>query len=320
MAARRKTNEEFIELCKKREDFNEYKLLDEYEKSNKKIKIKHKTCGNIFEMTPHNFYYNKEKCPYCFKGSNIRRNSFLEVKIFIEKDNKYELLSKKYDNTSTKLKIRCKKCDSVFLMNYRDFKRGYGCPSCAGNKKLSYDELSSKIKNIDSEYKMIKNAKDRDNYKNVHSKIKIKHLSCGRTFKKSYNNFRNGQRCIYCSLEKGESFAVKNIKEFLDKNHIKYKSEITFKDLINPKTNKKLRIDFYLEDLNLYLEYDGKQHFCYSEKGLYTYDKYLELKERDEIKNKYFKENNLNLIRINYKEDEIKILKDIIFNDYPYEK
>ena len=37
---------------------------------------------------------------------------------------------------------------------------------------------------------------------------------------------------------------------------------------------------------------------------------------RHEIKDDYFRENNLRLVRISYKQNEIEILKSILFNDY----
>ena len=316
LIGKRRTHEEFIKLCRKRNDFKEYKVLTKYTGAFDKIKFKHLVCGKTFMMTPHNFYYNKHKCPHCNKGSVIRKNSFEKVKQTIEGKKRYLLLDKSYINCKTKLHIKCLKCNNTFEMTFTDFKSGYRCPSCAGNKKLKYDDLDDLIKKINSNYKLCKKSKDKENYKNVHSKVTIKHKICGRSFIKSYNNFRNGQRCPYCTSEDSDSEAVKNIKIFLEEENIKYSTEVTFDDLYSPDSDKKLRIDFYLPDYDLYIEYDGKQHFEWSEKGIFTYDKYLKIKERDEIKDDYFRENNLRLVRISYKQNEIEILKSILFNDY----
>lgn len=46
--ARRKTNKEFLLELDKLEDGSEYLVLDNYVKSNVKIRFKHLVCGNIF--------------------------------------------------------------------------------------------------------------------------------------------------------------------------------------------------------------------------------------------------------------------------------
>ena len=60
-----------------------------------------------------------------------------------------------------------------------------------------------------------------------------------------------------------------------------------------------MSFDFYLQDLNLLIEYDGRQHFepikCWG--GI---DKFNNLKRRDKIKNKYAKDNSIDLLRISF--------------------
>lgn len=43
----------------------EYEYLEEYKTAMQKIKVKHKLCGHIFYITPHNHIINKEGCPIC---------------------------------------------------------------------------------------------------------------------------------------------------------------------------------------------------------------------------------------------------------------
>lgn len=67
------------------------------------------------------------------------------------------------------------------------------------------------------------------------------------------------------------------------------------------------RIDFAIKNNNTikcFIEYDGEQHFGYTGKGWNTQENYLKIKERDEIKNSYAKENNIPLFRISYKDFE----------------
>ena len=89
------------------------------------------------------------------------------------------------------------------------------------------------------------------------------------------------------------------VKEFLDKNKIEYKSEYTI--FIG---DNYYRYDFYLQQYNLFIEYDGQQHYepvrfhgNNIEENMQMFQK---VQEHDKIKNKYCEENNIHLLRIPY--------------------
>lgn len=101
------------------------------------------------------------------------------------------------------------------------------------------------------------------------------------------------------------------INNFLTENKIPHETEY-------PVTidGSRYRFDFYLPQYNLFIEYDGQQH--YEAMRFYGGDKErneIELRKtqkRDEIKNQYCKENNINLLRIPYW--ETKNIETIINN------
>lgn len=66
----------------------------------------------------------------------------------------------------------------------------------------------------------------------------------------------------------------------------------------------RLRFDFYLPKQNTLIEWDGEQHF--TRRGKYGED-YDNLKQNEELKNQYCKENNIKLIRIHYKVPEKEV-------------
>jgi len=73
-----------------------------------------------------------------------------------------------------------------------------------------------------------------------------------------------------------------------------------------------LPFDFYIENYNLIIEFDGKQHFepisrFGGEEG------FNKIKINDAIKNNYCKLHKINLIRINYRQNISNIL-DNFFN------
>lgn len=50
-----------------------YTVVGEYKNADKKIDIKHNTCGNIYSVTPNKFYHGGRRCPVCNNRSNPER-------------------------------------------------------------------------------------------------------------------------------------------------------------------------------------------------------------------------------------------------------
>ena len=187
---------EFLKKLNEISDFKEYELLSEYKGSKEKIKLLHKKCGNIFDMKSNNFTSNNQRCPVCF-GKKLKTQKEIENDIFNLVGNEYVVKSN-YKNYNTKILLlhNISSCNKEYLVTPADFlSGGYRCPHCSGNYKIKKEDLEEKIKKLDKEYSLISIP---DDYKNVHSKILIKHELCENTFSMSYNNFRNGQRCPIC--------------------------------------------------------------------------------------------------------------------------
>lgn len=83
------------------------------------------------------------------------------------------------------------------------------------------------------------------------------------------------------------SFMESKIKSILEKHEIEFYREVIFENLINPKTNKELRFDFYLPHQNILIEYDGLE-----------YHKSSDSKYRDGLKDKFALEYNFDLHRL----------------------
>lgn len=110
-----------------------------------------------------------------------------------------------------------------------------------------------------------------------------------------------------CLVSFGESL----INQYLTSHNYNFKTQVSFNDLINPKTNKKLRFDFGIYDnqnnLLTLIEFNGKQHYLkdspfYSEEGVY----------RDSLKIKYCEINHIPLLIIKYDQDILTILQDYL--------
>lgn len=132
---------------------------------------------------------------------------------------------------------------------------------------------------------------------------------CGNFCEVSSTNLICGKiKSCGCLLSHGEQI----IQNILRELNIRYQAQKTFAQCINPKTNTKLRFDFYLPDYNCCIEYDGVQHFIQRDKR-WIHETLQQIQYRDKIKNIYCQNNNIHLIRIPYTELN-KIDKDYLFD------
>ena len=135
---------------------------------------------------------------------------------------------------------------------------------------------------------------------------------CGNECIVSGNALRNGDiKSCGCLVSYQESI----IEKILLENHISFQKEYSFQDLYDKKL---LRFDFAIFKNNKLIElieFDGRQHF-----NDYTPWKSKETleerKKRDLLKNKFCEENNLKLIRINYKNRDNITLKLLDLENY----
>lgn len=100
-------------------------------------------------------------------------------------------------------------------------------------------------------------------------------------------------------ISKGE----KKIAQFFDSHNIEYTREQTFKKCVNFNGNL-LRFDFYLEQYNLLIEFQGNHH--YGPINKYRRAKIVHEKTvtHDSIKESFALDNQINLIEIHHKDYE----------------
>lgn len=112
-----------------------------------------------------------------------------------------------------------------------------------------------------------------------------------------------------CIKSKGET---KLINLFIA-NNILFESQYYFNDCINPDTGAYLRFDFYLPEYQCLVEYDGEQHYNYTNQGWNDKEHFEANQKRDQIKNEYCQNKNIKLIRIPYW-DYDKLNKEYLFD------
>jgi len=206
---------------------------------------------------------------------------------------RYKLISKKFIKSSLKMKWKCLDCDEYFDMKWNHIHGDIGCPYCAHIKLSTKHSLMYMRPDIAEEWDALKNKMSADMvFNQTPKKYWWKCSFCNNEFHTS-PNARSTVGCPSCS---SWSLGEDRIRNFLDECGIKYQEQKAFDNL---KNKKPLRCDFYLEDYNLVIEYQGVQHykaisFFGGEKSL------LSQQNCDNIKRDYFKEMNISLLEIPY--------------------
>ena len=247
-------------------------------------------------------------CIYCSKKYLKKPKDISKIKCrCLDRYNNYKkkLVNKNielidnYINIREKILHKCKICLLEFKSSPKSVLNSKnGCPSCSG-KIFSIDKYKSilpkNLKLISNEY--------------IGCNVKHKHfcIDCNNYFETKPNYIIHmGTNCPICCKSKGE----RQIIDFLDSINIDYKREY-----IVGINGIKLRFDFYIPEMRLFIEYDGIQHYKPIDLfgGLEYYEK---LKINDKLKDNWCNGNNLNLLRIPYNVINIKkYLNCKIFNN-----
>ena len=272
-------------------------------------------CGKTFERDWLDLSSQKYKC--CFECSQKQFRGWAKHSVnFVEDEfNKQglKLLDKNY--THNNIRLLCE--DEEGYRGYVPFnhlkriskssRNGFDRFSLKYNRENYLYNLNHfiEINNLDcSIVKILEEFKDTKKYKREKLLIKCK---CGCTFKTNVNNFTFGKwACDECnnSISKGE----RKIKSWLQSNNINFTQQKRYDDCRDILT---LPFDFYLNDFNILIEVDGKQHehpvyfggddgLTQEEKDKIALENFITLKRHDNIKNEYCKINHIKLIRIKY--------------------
>jgi len=143
----------------------------------------------------------------------MKKLTYNYVKQKIEKE-EYKLLSEKYKNSRTKLKIQCP-IEHQYNVTYSHFQQGIRCPICYGNKKLTYNFVKSQFEK--QGYKLLSKE-----YKNTLTKLLIQ-CPIEHQYNVTYGDFQQGIRCPECFGTPKHSF--KYIKQQFEKEGYKLLSE-----------------------------------------------------------------------------------------------
>lgn len=255
------------------------------------LKCKCKIDGCIWESIWNNLSKG-QGCPEC-KNRNTGYRCRLSLD-YIKKElyninPNIEIIDNVYINAHTKMKCKCLIDGYIWETKWAILKQGCGCPECSGTKKPTLDEVKRKLKRINSDIMILSNT-----YKNNKMKLKCMCNNCNTIWYATWDNLSHGSGCPRCVNSKGE----KQVEKYLQNNNIDYVSEYVFNDLKGIHDGF-LKIDFYLPEFNLCIEYDGRQHFEPVE-FFGGKEQFKIQKINDKLKDTYCRNNNIGLLRIPY--------------------
>lgn len=279
---------------------DEYIAIDGYKGAHIEIYFKH-SCGTAFKAKPYLMLQKRRKCPKCKKNQTPTEEELRQI-IKKCKDGEFYLLVSNYTRMCKKAKFLHMKCGNTFDMRPTDFiYKNERCPDCSGVKKYDTETFKNKVLKItDGEYIPL------GEYINNKIKIRMKHLECGHEWDVRPDQFLRGSRCRLCSKSKGN----KRIVDYLTKKDINFIAEFRIDKCRNKRT---LPFDCAVFDkdrkLKFLVEFNGEQH--YKVKSIFGGKKeFNERRKNDRIKEKYCKDNDIDLVVIPY--TELNQIEDIL--------
>ena len=169
-----------------------------------------------------------------------------------------------------RMEVICPICGRLFITYLKNLNRSLNgvtkpvkqCPECSKKEKierlklLRYDNKKDLTGQRFGYLLVLGDSGERT------AKGEVKQICqciCGNIIKVRGSSLTSGNTtsCGCRTESKGEE----KVRLILDQLELNFEQEKIFNDCINPKTNAKLRFDFYLPSYNICIEYDGKQHF-----------------------------------------------------------
>lgn len=205
---------------------------------------------------------------------------------------KFEYDKSTYIRSKSKMRIVCRDHGEFWEAPGEHTRRrgqgGYHCFACfLESKRISVQEVIKRSKEIHGPaYRFDKLVLG----KTLEEEALFYCIKCAKYFSQKPINHLQGYGCSLCCESKHE----KLIKRWLQTTDYKFEPQKVFPDL---RYQNSLRCDFYIEQFNLIIEFDGIQHFEPVE-AWGGVEKFLKVQARDRVKNEYCTKKRINLLRM----------------------
>ena len=286
------TKEEFIEKAKKiHGDKYDYSKVELTGNNKTKVCIICPEHGEFWQKQ--NAHLCGQGCQKCYGNKKLTKEEFIEKAKQIHGE-KYDYSKVEYKNNHTKVCIICPEHGEFWQLPSSHL-QGHACQKCSLKKLSKINSLG--LENFIKKAKKVHGDKydySKVNYINNKTKVCIICPEHGEFWQKP-NDHLNGCGCQICSLY--ENIQENKLFELLVKKFsILVERQKKFKWL---KHINLLKLDFYLPDYNIAIEYQGEQHF---EKYRFENDckQLTERKKRDLKKIELCEKNGVKLFHFSF--------------------
>ena len=207
-----------------------------------------------------------------------------------------------YNGYFKKILCKCKLCQFEFQASPDHLYRDTKCPNCQQkHRKRTEQTYIEELKENNPYIELIPGT-----YINTKNDATFKCLECGYTWSTNAGHVLwDKTGCPICSKSKGE----KEIAKILTNKNIKFIPQYELS--VNFTNRRTIYVDFYLPDYNLFIEYNGEQHYI-SVKAFGGELTLNDQKLRDEQLRTYCEVNDIYLLEIPYTEYKNKTIQKTI--------
>ncbi len=245
----------------------------------------------------YNYILKRKHVSRLRKVGITNKYSLYNIRVWIKINKKPLILleNNEYVGDREKLLFKCKNkgCRENFKLSWTHLRaRNYGCQYCSGKAINSKNRFSTLYTKIAGEWHPAKNGNLSPDDFSYGSGKRVWWLCA---FSHEYSstihsrtNMNSG--CPDCANLKSESSLANELKEYCKNN---FGAKIEYKVFKNPKTNRWLKCDIYMENKNtkVYIEVHGQQHYEYNFLWYSSLEKHNEQKERDKLKKNFYMKN-----------------------------
>ena len=282
------TTEEFIQRAREvHGDKYDYSKAV-YERKNKKVCIICPEHGEFWQAPEK--HLSGQDCPKCQKNYRLTKEDFIR-KARLAHGNKYDYSKVDFKNVETKVCIICPE-HGEFWQTPHAHMTGQGCQKCYGNRKRTTEEFIELARNVHGD----KYDYSKVEYQDNKTPVCIVCSTHGEFWQAPYNHIIQRQGCPKCAEELNVS--EQRVISFLKEN-----TDYQIVPQYSPEWLGQKRIDIYLPEKKIGIEYQGRQHFgpvdmFGGEEG------YEATRRRDKEKHALCKENGVKLFYITYESDK----------------
>lgn len=300
------TINEFEDRIRKRFPEENFSILL-YSTLGKEAILRCSQCGKEIVVSKASNFLAKNKAYGCVNCHGLYKKREEKLSQLIEN---YNIIKETVINTHKVYTVRCKECGHSRTTTLGNLVKSPKCGCKTGVFRRTAEEFLYEFEEkTNKEYKMI------EEFSGMLNKILIKHIKCGFSFRIRPSDVLYNGLCKCPKCYKNESSSCHYITSILDECGVSFEKE---------KRMGKTRqfFDFFLEDYNMAIEYNGEQHYSFNTKFHFTEKDFEKQKERDEKKTEYCENNGIKLVVIPYYKKRLEIKEIILglFSESPTTK